>query len=614
MELETNDNVADNAGPTTEEDFSGIDMIESMCMSCGDNGMTRLLIHKIPFFRELIIASFQCEHCGYTNNEVTFGGAIQPKGCIYELEARVAKDLDRQLIKSDSATIRIPEIDFEIPPGTQKGGISTLEGFLMTAAKNLGLYQSERLAQSPGVGAKVAEIIYSLQSMAMGRLLPFHIIVDDPAGNAFIENFLAPQRDPQLRTYNYSRTKVQDVSLGLQPEDSSYQEDETNYEALVHHKFGATQIAQNILDDKEVSTTTSSASTTTTTTSTSTSLDVDPSLAVDPDLTSTSTADVKKEVIKFPNYCPNCSHAGESMMAVTSIPHFKEIIIMAFTCNFCGFRNSEVKGGGAVPTKGTQVTVRLTAAEDLRRDVLKSDTCAVLIPELELELGQGSLGGVFTTVEGLLIKIHTTLEKNNPFALGDAGRLHHSQSPEAEQTRLRMGIFLSELKAAAAGELFPLTLVLRDPLGNSFVSCRLGDEIPPEQDTSLLIEDFDRTFEENEDFGLNDINTKDFEVVTASTSTNNSTGETDETDVILPDRVTHVVLKGADHPTVYAKGTPDATPGGIFWGNSKKTDNQATSGDEDPTPDSSGSTSDFTSETMYYVPPPGWVALKPGQE
>jgi len=54
---------------------------------------------------------------------------------------------------------------------------------------------------------------------------------------------------------------------------------------------------------------------------------------------------------------------------------------------------------------------------------------------------------------------------------------------------------------------------------------------------------------------LNDINTKDYE-----------TGvEYDE--VILSDRLTHVIPKGADHPTVFAKGTSenDSTEGGIYF-------------------------------------------------
>lgn len=34
--------------------------------------------------------------------------------------------------------------------------------------------------------------------------------------------------------------------------------------------------------------------------------------------------------------------------------------------------------------------------------VLQSETCSVLIPELEFEFGMAALGGKFTTLEGLL--------------------------------------------------------------------------------------------------------------------------------------------------------------------------------------------------------------------
>lgn len=55
----------------------GLSETESLCMSCMEHGVTRWMIHKIPYFRELIIASFECPHCGERNNEVTFGGEIQ---------------------------------------------------------------------------------------------------------------------------------------------------------------------------------------------------------------------------------------------------------------------------------------------------------------------------------------------------------------------------------------------------------------------------------------------------------------------------------------------------------------------------------------------------------
>lgn len=88
----------------------------------------------------------------------------------------------------------------------------------------------------------------------------------------------------------------------------------------------------------------------------------------------------RNEVIRIPQPCPSCGEDGEALTAVTDIPHFKEVIIMAFNCSMCGFRNNDVKGGGAVPTYGTECSLRVESHEDMKRDVLKSDTAQVMIP------------------------------------------------------------------------------------------------------------------------------------------------------------------------------------------------------------------------------------------
>lgn len=40
-------------------------------------GVTRLLLTSIPFFREVIVMSFRCEHCGFQNNEIQSAGQIR---------------------------------------------------------------------------------------------------------------------------------------------------------------------------------------------------------------------------------------------------------------------------------------------------------------------------------------------------------------------------------------------------------------------------------------------------------------------------------------------------------------------------------------------------------
>ena len=42
--------------------------IESLCVHCGNNGETILLMTKIPFFKDLLVGSFRCDECGNRNN------------------------------------------------------------------------------------------------------------------------------------------------------------------------------------------------------------------------------------------------------------------------------------------------------------------------------------------------------------------------------------------------------------------------------------------------------------------------------------------------------------------------------------------------------------------
>lgn len=110
-------------------------------------GVTKLLLTMIPHYREVIIMSFNCDHCGLSNNEIQPGSRysskcpcfaldnlssliyrIQEKGVEFRVRIDSAQDLSRQVVKGFHAIIKVPEIELEIPPESQKGGkkISTL--------------------------------------------------------------------------------------------------------------------------------------------------------------------------------------------------------------------------------------------------------------------------------------------------------------------------------------------------------------------------------------------------------------------------------------------------------------------------------------------------------
>lgn len=58
------------------------------------------------------------------------------------------------------------------------------------------------------------------------------------------------------------------------------------------------------------------------------------------------TEDVKGESLAFETLCHVCREMSSTKMCTTTIPYFKELIIMSFTCDKCGARSTEVKTGG----------------------------------------------------------------------------------------------------------------------------------------------------------------------------------------------------------------------------------------------------------------------------
>jgi zinc finger protein len=129
--------------------------------------------------------------------------------------------------------------------------------------------------------------------------------------------------------------------------------------------------------------------------------------------------DLKGESHEFPTTCHVCYQNGVSKMCMISVPFFKELIIMAFTCDRCGAHTSEIKTGGEIGAKGKKITIAVETEDDLKRDLFKSETAKVILPDIDFEMDYGTLGGKYTTVEGLIDSIYENFKKNNPF-MGDS--------------------------------------------------------------------------------------------------------------------------------------------------------------------------------------------------
>ena len=83
------------------------------------------------------------------------GSAIAEKGCRYTCEVRAKRDLNRQIVKGEQASIRFEELDFEIPSGTQSGQLNTVEGFISKAVEDLAAGQEARKLVDQNVYQKI---------------------------------------------------------------------------------------------------------------------------------------------------------------------------------------------------------------------------------------------------------------------------------------------------------------------------------------------------------------------------------------------------------------------------------------------------------------------------
>ncbi|KAI1260738.1 ZPR1 zinc-finger domain-containing protein [Xylariaceae sp. FL1019] len=421
------------------DDEKVVEEIESLCMNCHENGVTRMLLTAIPYFREVILMSFNCDQCHFSNSEIQSAGTIQPKGTSYLLRLTAMGDFERQVVKSDTAIVKFIELDLEVPAG--RGQLTNVEGLLSSIVDDLELGQEARKEQTPEVFEKIGEIITKGRAMLAGDAFPFRLSVDDPAGNSWISPNM---RDGigKWEKRDYERTPEQNEALGLAATD---------------------QNGENPYENDDI---------------------------------------VPDQVYEFPASCPGCMHACTTKMTMVDIPHFKAVVLMSTVCDDCGYKSNDVKTGGAIPELGKKITLKVNTSEDLARDILKSETCALESPELNLQVNPGTLGGRFTTVEGLITQIRNDLH-NQIFETGSAAGGDSLASQERENWRQ----FFDGLDSAINGEK-PFTVILTDPLASSYVQKAVD---PDQDDPQMTFEDYTRTEEEEEDLGLKDMKVEGYE-------------------------------------------------------------------------------------------------------
>ena len=398
-----------------EDNFISTD---SICTRCFKNGETRLLTNTGNDGDSFVVVSFSCASCNYSNNEIMDVSCIADLGLNITLSSKSSSDLLRKVLITEWATVKIENIDLEVPRGIPT--ITTIEGILLSVLSGLKCDQELRKVHQPDLYDKIDEIIEKLREYSEG-LHPFVIVIDDPSGKSKIESFDPTKGDESLKVVKYPRNLEQMKLLGFEDD-------------LYHNEH---------LED----------------------------------------------IYTFRESCPSCSYRCDTHMKKVDIPFFREVIIMCTSCEHCGYKSNDVKTGGPISAKGKKISLTLSSSDDLNRDILVSETCKVGFPELNFETLGGSCGGKFTTLEGLLDFILTEFQDKVSLHIGDS-----STQKERFSNLVSSLIDIKEGRKAAK-------IVLTDPMSNSFVQ----NIFAPENDPNMEIIEYDRSAEEDECLGLNDM-------------------------------------------------------------------------------------------------------------
>lgn len=403
----------------------------------------------MPFFRDIILESFECPHCYFKDNSVKSAGQIQEKGSKCTLDVENEEDLQRQVIRSDVSTFKVDSLGIEMPKGESQ--LTNVEGVIQRIHESLSGEQDLRKTQAPELYDALEPIIQRLKDILDRKGFPFTVSLDDPTGNSWI----APNtndRGNKYRRREYPRTHEQNEELGISNDP----------EASKHEGIPMAETGEG--DDSDI---------------------------------------VNGKVYTLPAECPGCAKSCVVNMQKVSIPYFKEVFVWSTVCDHCGYRTNEVKTGGEVPEKGKRITLSVENMTDLSRDILKSDTCALHSEQLDLTVQPGTLGGRFTTVEGLLTEIRDSL-RGQIFDIDDVeGKGGDSMATSDKE---KWDKFFATIDSAIAGEL-KFVITLEDPLANSYVQ----DLCAPANDPQITTEEYTRTDEEEDELGLKDMKTEGYE-------------------------------------------------------------------------------------------------------
>ena len=152
------------------------------CPMCRQKTLTLMESElEIPFFGKAFVFSMNCSSCKYHMADVESEEKHDPVK--YTIDIDSEEDMKIRVVKSSTATVKIPHITTIEPGAASIGYISNIEGILNRVKS--AVEQSRDSAEDPDDRKKAKNMLKKLQKVIWGQE-KLKIIIEDPNGNSAI--------------------------------------------------------------------------------------------------------------------------------------------------------------------------------------------------------------------------------------------------------------------------------------------------------------------------------------------------------------------------------------------------------------------------------------------
>ena len=185
--------------------------VDIPCPICSITGEVYMIAHidEIPYFGEHTQVTVMCHSCGWKQTD--FIPAEGKKAGCWSLEVSNESHLKSRVVRSSSCTIRIPELDLQVNPGSNATGyVSNVEGVINRFIEviNMVLRDLQNDVASKIKEQQKVELSNSIKEIEQLELLitrltivgqdghqPFTLELLDPHGHSMIIDESASERE-----------------------------------------------------------------------------------------------------------------------------------------------------------------------------------------------------------------------------------------------------------------------------------------------------------------------------------------------------------------------------------------------------------------------------------